>query len=188
MGQTEVMMMVVLVCLALLLGVLFGGSAVWYLKPDSETRVVENVVSRFVCSDGTTKELQSECPYVKTTSGKTEVVCPPCDCTDTTGNVYRKCDCVTCAVQCGVAGIVTTTTIPQPICDPCSKDSDCGQPSYSDVKCNKDKMYKLYNEPFCSDGCCKTKQTRSEIRSCMSNEACEPTGGCIPYDNSGEDD
>ena len=176
----EIVMVVVLIVLAMLLGVLFGGGTVWYLKPSSETKVIDRVVNKFVCSDGAVKDSQADCPFVKTTGGKTELVCPPCDCPDQTGSVYRKCDCIQCSAQCGTGlSIMTTTTIHVPVCDACSQDADCGTEYLGDLRCRKDKEYKMKNIPICGDGCCKVRQEMITLRSCTSDERCVSNQGCV---------
>jgi hypothetical protein len=179
MGQIETMMVVVLILLSGLLGILLGGGGAWLIKPDSQDRVVERTVNRYVCSDGSIKSSQNECP---TMSADGTVQCPPCQPAGSPTDVlYTVCDCVRCAIDCGPStpGAVTTTTIAQPVCRECSSNSDCGQPSYDDARCRGEVEYKMYNEPFCDDGCCKVRQTRNDIRSCTENEICHPQQGCV---------
>ncbi len=190
MGKVEVLMVAVLICLSLLLGLLFGGSLTWYLKPSTGGvgGTTEKIVNKYVCSDGAVKDKKTDCPVVEIKDGQTNVVCPPCNC-DGKDFTYTECSCTQCKAKCGLTdGGITTTTLAQPICESCTADSDCGIAEYGDLKCNKDKMYKLYNEPICSDGCCKTKQTRYEIRSCMENEICKPTGGCVQYEETTDEE
>jgi len=180
------MLVVVLITLALLLGLLFGGSSVWFLKP-TQDRIVERTVNRYVCADGEVKSAQSECAVIVRGTGNTTIVCPPCNKTDF---VYRKSDCDQCLKDCGhmIEGLVTSTTLHVPTCTSCTGNSECGQANFSDIKCGGGEMYKIYYEPFCNkDGCCVTTQTKKPIRECMDNERCEPVKGCVPYEEEGEE-
>ena len=175
-------MVAVLICLALLLGVLFGGSATWFLKPDSESRVIEKQINKYVCYDGTVKTVQSDCPIVSTDEGQTQVVCPPCD---TSGYVYTKCACTQCRAECGIecapaGGRVTTTTIYVPKCKPCTTDMECGTSSYENLtRCDDNKAYKNLINPVCDDSCCKQTQSIEVIETCTSDQTCMRGQGCV---------
>ncbi len=182
-------MVVVLITLSLLLGVLFGGSTVWYLKPSSDTQIIESVVNKFVCADGSVKDSQDQCPHLETKGGKTELVCPACDYPDSTGSVYRKCDCIQCNAQCGTGLMIqTTTTLHIPVCDPCMTDGDCGAEFLGELRCRKDKEYKMKNFPICDDSCCKLRQEMITIRSCTNDERCVSDQGCIYSPDSTDED
>jgi len=186
MARLEILLVAILIAIALILGILFGGSTVYFLKPESSTRVVDNSVTKYVCSDGQVKDDLSQCPKVQTSeTGETTVVCPPCS--NTTEFLYRKCDCTACTQQCGIIPVpgesVTTTTIHVVKCSPCSSDTDCGQPEYSDIKCSADRMYRIEMTPICDDGCCKTMQEQKIIRTCTSAERCQAGKGCVPYED-----
>jgi hypothetical protein len=193
MARVELMLVAVLIAIALLLGILFGGSSIWLLKPAAGgEQVVEKVVNKYVCSDGAVKDAQSECPIVSTNpDGKTTVVCPPCE-TKTTGaaecSPFRTCDCTQCAAQCGTIAVPTTTTLtPPPVCKACTADSECGSATYSDLRCKNDEVYKMYIEPTCLEDkflggkCCKTKETYTAIQTCPSGQRCKKAEGCVTY-------
>lgn len=181
MSRVEVLLVAVLIVIAVLLGIMFGGSAVWYLKPDNQPKVIESTTERFVCADGTIKETIEECPIIQDTSGETTIVCPPCNKTDF---IYRKCDCNQCLVQCGLSEAgVTTTTLHIPKCDPCTSSTDCGTPGYSEIKCSGGRTYKIYSEPRCDEGCCKTLQEQRWIGGCPAGQRCLPGQGCVSYDD-----
>ncbi|MBD3388994.1 MAG: hypothetical protein GF416_07905 [Candidatus Altiarchaeales archaeon] len=183
MSKVEAMLVAVLIVIALLLGILFGGSSVWFLKPEGKDQVVEKTVNKYVCSDGTTKDSKDECPIISEADGESQVVCPPCNKTDF---IYRKCDCDQCKIQCGLSddggAAVTTTTLHVPKCDPCTADSDCGQPEYSEFKCSSNGMYRIESTPICDDSCCKVKQEQKIIRKCTDQERCVPGEGCVVDD------
>ena len=180
MGQTEILMVVVLIVLSLLLGVLFGGSSVWYLKPSQDTKVIQSTVQKFVCADGSIRDTPGQCPKVETKDGVTELVCPPCECTDVPGSPYRQCDCTLCAVQCGtpVHVPVTTTTIYVPSLKTCETDSDCGQIFYEKT-CRYSQEYRVVNTPFCDKGYCKVTQKQEMTRECTDDENCISGKGCV---------
>lgn len=185
MARIEVLLVGVLIALALLVGVLFGGSSIWFLKPSGGEQVIEKTVTKFVCYDGTVKDAQTDCPQVSS-DGTTRIVCPPCkgmNVTDT--SPFRRCDCTQCAAQCGAGGVVTTTIAP-PKCTPCAANSDCGQPGYSDLRCKDDIVYKMYREPTCDESCCVVKETRNDVQTCSSSQRCRPAQGCVEYQDSAE--
>ncbi|MFH1055696.1 MAG: hypothetical protein V1744_06345 [Candidatus Altiarchaeota archaeon] len=182
MGKMEILLVGVLVVLALLIGMLFGGSSIWFLKPTGEGGVTEKVVNKYVCSDGSVKDNQNKCPKTVTgADGKMEVVCPPCKTSDTTSPL-RKCDCVQCESQCGVAYTPTTTTLYIPPCTVCTSNAECGQPSYSEIRCKNDDTYKMYLEPYCADEdgkkCCKTTETVKDLTPCPQDQRCVKGQGC----------
>jgi len=186
MERVELVLGVVLIALALLLGVLFGGSSIWFLKPSAGgEKVVEKVVNKYVCFDGSIKDAQSQCPTVSTENGQTQVVCPPCPAGNASGVVFRKCDCTQCSVECGTRPPVTTTTLLAATCKECTADSECGTASYSDMRCKNDEVYKMYLEPTCMDDkdigkkCCKTKETYNKIMTCPGGQHCEKGKGCV---------
>jgi hypothetical protein len=180
------MLVIVLIALALLLGLLFGGSAIWYLKPSTSAgggvNTVVNTVNKYVCSDGTVKDAQNQCPTVKTdASGNTQVTCPVCpprqtctaaECGSLTPKTYTTYEqCQQCASQCGGIMILPTTTTmtPPPVCRTCTTDSDCGVSSYSDMRCKNDEAYKMLLNPSChsdkttTEKCCQTIETYTKI-------------------------
>ncbi|MBU0762503.1 MAG: hypothetical protein KKD39_05705 [Candidatus Altiarchaeota archaeon] len=186
MGQVETLMVVVLIVLAGLLGLLLGGSGAWFLKPSGESKVIDKVLNKYVCADGTVKNTQAECPKVKS-DGKIE--CPPCT-GSSSGNpndfIYTRCDCSKCATDCGTgaAGGVTTTTIWQPTCKSCNSDLDCGE-TKEEYACTSWKERKLIYTPKCDDGCCLFTQQIIPIRSCTDNERCD-NGRCTLVTDTGD--
>jgi hypothetical protein len=186
MARLELMLVGVLIAIALLIGILFGGSSIWFLKPAGGDQVVEKTLMKYVCSDGTVKDAQSDCPTIAV--GTSTVVCPPCgskNVTDT--NPFRRCDCVQCTAQCGGEGVVTATTIAQPVCKACAANADCGQPAYGDIKCKNSEEYKMYQEPTCEKSCCMVKETYNKIQDCTSSQRCRPGQGCVAYDDTTEE-
>ena len=192
MAKIEVLLVGVLLILALLLGVLIGGSSIWVLKPGTSSgggQVVERVVSKYVCMDGSVKNSQSECPTTVATSTGQTLTCPVCQIVSISSS-NRTLSCTECAARCGaIIPVITTTTLPP--CKVCSANSECGQPSYSPPKCKNDQTYKMYSEPFCekeTDGrmCCTVKQTPSGMTQCASAERCQNATGCVAYQDAPE--
>ncbi len=181
-------MVAVLIILSGLLGLLLGGSGAWIMKPADQQGGATKVVNKYVCYDGAVKNAKAECPIVKTEDGKQTLECPKCESGNPNDVLYTKCDCTKCINECGITpGMATSTTIAQPVCKPCSSNLDCGQPGYGDTRCNKDKMYRMYNEPVCEESCCQITQTRNDIRSCTENERCDPKTGCIAIEDYEEE-
>jgi hypothetical protein len=192
MAKTEVLLVGVLIVLALMLGLIFGGSSVWFLKPDGGTQT-STVVNKYVCMDGSVKDNQNLCPVMQT-DGTTTVACPPCECTGTTGTTissspYKQCSCTECAAQCGSpVYTATTTSSTLPPCQVCNSDLDCGSSSYSELKCQNGKVYKTFSEPVCEEDnlgrkCCKIIQTTTDRIPCATNERCVNGVGCMPYED-----
>ncbi len=194
MTRVEIMLVAVLIAIGILLGIIFGGGTIWFLKPGGDTMVVDKVVQKYVCADGTVKDRLSECPVIEGGNGSTRVVCPPCECDDVTVNPYRRCDCVQCLASCGFGGAnVTTTTLYVPTCEACTSDEDCGAAHYENVtRCRSiqgtEKMYRNYIQPFCDDGCCKVTQTQNVIRSCTDDERCISDEGCVMYEETDDEE
>lgn len=175
--------------LALLVGVLIGGSGIWFLKPTGQGGVVEKVVNKYVCYDGAVKDAQSECPVVKIEGGQQTLECPKCPATGST-QTTTQCSCDRLLAQCG--GIIpgyTTTTIHVPVCKSCTTNGDCGSPTYSEPRCKNDQTYKMYIEPFCdmrneSNKCCLQKETPSDMTQCPEGQRCVKGQGCAIYEDA----
>lgn len=186
MGQVEVVLVAVLIVLAGLLGLLFGGAGAWFMKPEAQTKIIDRPVNRYVCYDGSEQSDKSQCPKVTASGECPKVECPPC--TSTGGSqdiVYRDCDCATAKQRCGFTGApsVTTTTIWTPTCTTCNSDLDCGQES-SEPVCKSGKEYTLVYKPQCKDGCCINIQNMNYNRECGSGERCGDSGTCEPYEDA----
>jgi len=181
MVRVEHMLVGVLIALALLLGIVFGGSSIWFLKPSSQGRVVDNGVTKYVCFEGSVRDRQEDCPRAAIGNGSAAVVCPSCPARNGSQVVYQsKCDCAQCSLQCGGI-VVTSTTLHVPVCKPCTANPECGQQFYGDeLRCRNGQEFRLNNEPLCEKGCCQVKQTQVDTRKCTEAEVCSPTKGCIP--------
>jgi len=201
MERIEVVLTVVLLAIALLVGILFGGSSIWFLKPSSEGGAQVNTVTKYVCSDGAVKDAQNQCPAIITSADGKTVTCPTCQKCGTcqicptgqekanTSNLaptqYEQCQ--QWAIQCGgIMMVPTTTTLtPPPVCKSCSADSDCGVSSYSDFKCKNDEVYKELLNPVCeqdkktSEKCCQVTSTYTKIETCQPSMRCVKGQGCV---------
>jgi hypothetical protein len=190
MARMEILLGVVLIALALLVGILFGGSSIWFLKPaDGGGQVVEKIVNKYVCSDGVVKDTQSECPVTTIdSSGNSQVVCPPCKATGSS-QTTTPISCTVCLAQCGskIPGY-TTTTLYIPPCKACSANSDCGESFYSEgLRCRNGQEYKIKNDPLCAKSCCNVVQTQDNTRQCVETETCNALKGCIPIPEDGQE-
>jgi hypothetical protein len=201
MARVEVMLIAVLLAIALLIGILFGGGSIWLLKPEGGGTggTTEKIVNKYVCSDGSVKDQQGQCPVITTTSdGKTSVVCPPCTGTTSSSpdgcSPFRKCDCVQCFASCGGSGGPTTTLAP-PTCYPCSADTDCGAERNSELRCKNDEVYVMHYKPICdlqnstvggTEKCCKTSESYNKVQTCSDTQRCRKGQGCVAYEDSTE--
>ena len=179
MVKVEILLVGVLLILALLVGVFFRGSSMWFLKPQGSINVIDKVTTKYVCYDGSVKDSQSQCPIISNINGQMTTTCPPCKQGNATITT-TQCSCLECAARCGAILPSPPTTIAPPQCKNCTANGDCGQPFYGDLKCRNGQEYKLYNEPLCDKGCCATKQSQSNTRTCTDTETCSPLKGCIP--------
>jgi hypothetical protein len=199
MARIESLLVVVLIALALLIGIVLGGSSIWYLKPSTGgEKVVEKAVNKYVCSDGAIKDAQNQCPILAVSSdGKQTVSCPVCPAKTTCATLpssgpSEKFDCYQCVTNCnGIILLSTTTTlVPLPVCKACTTNTDCGSSGYSDMRCKNDEAYKMLIEPFCDidnktkESCCKAKETYNKIMTCPAGQRCYKGKGCEAYEDA----
>ncbi|MFH1404185.1 MAG: hypothetical protein ABIH11_07960 [Candidatus Altiarchaeota archaeon] len=187
--KEEIILLSALSVLTLFLGLVFGGGFTYWYMPRTCSKVIETTSIEYQCYDGSKRPDLSECP---------EPNIPECEETkDVTKDTSEKqvvkvgfecTDCISkCPQVCSPGAKVTTTTIHVPVLPPCTSNADCGDPEYSEIRCDYDKTYKIYSEPFCDDGSCKVTQTKKIIRTCMDNERCQKEVGCVPYTESSEE-
>ncbi|MFH0862405.1 MAG: hypothetical protein V1875_05170 [Candidatus Altiarchaeota archaeon] len=204
MERIEIVLTAVLMAIALLLGILFGGSSIWFLKP-AEGGTQTNTVTKYVCSDGSVKDAQNQCPAISTsTDGKVVEcpkcqTCPVCQSDSTTGSTMptpsKYTECWQCAQNCaGIMIIPTTTTMtPPPVCKACTANSDCGVSSYSDFKCKNDEVYKDLLNPLCEqdkktgEKCCQYEAVYTKLETCQNNMRCVKGQGCVLNEQAPDD-